>query len=480
MTKDEKLNQTPSLLEPESIGGDIASTGMDFQAYLLLCKIPYWLSYEGFTSCIWESIGDIEAKFFDPEYGEIIEVIEAKNHTITPTEFWGEIERFRRIDEGSPGTFRYFTLSCTGLSKELQPLVNGLRRLRDPYSFYSDSSEVIQKSYEQYKQRVLKLGKNEKMASFLFNKVSIEDKWGSLSEQSKGMFHDSFSDYQSEYNLRKSELENVYTSLHQLVRSKKNKPVTRVKLRQAINSMLDIKEIPTKPVNIYTANNKLLETKKELTFNWHVYFGGKERKYPGLTEWNNKMKEIDLTGKWIEENRSSRSIHLSGHRRISSSFALGSIFSAVSGFSILVEQRDGQVWASNDYPTNGTLPYEFSQKYENGCGNELVVTIGITRESIQDEVKQFLNNEETGNQLPKLHLYSKEPVISAAQANTATKNIKNMIKSRVSAISGTKIHLFYAGPGHLALFLGHRWNGLPPCQCYEWVNTGKYVPSCNF
>ncbi|GGN59624.1 CD-NTase-associated endodeoxyribonuclease Cap4 [Oceanobacillus indicireducens] len=477
MTKSEKLNQTPSLLEPESTGGDIASTGMDFQAYLLLCKIPYWLSYEGFTSCIWESIGDIEARFFDPENGEVREAIEAKNHSVAKTEFWSEIERFRQMDEGSPGTYRWFTLSCPGLSKELQPLVNGLRRLRDPYSFYSDSSGVIRNSYEQYKQRVIKLGQDEQMASFLFNKVSIEDKWGSLNEQSKGMFNDYFSDYQSEYNLRKSDLDNVYTSLHQLVRSQKNNPVTRKELRQAINSTLAIGDIPKKPAYIYTANNQLIETKKDITFDWHVYFGGKERKYPGPTEWDNKMKKIDLTRKWIEENRSSRNIYLSGHRRISSSFALGAIFSAVSGFIVSIVQREGQVWSTNDYPTNDTPDYNFLLKYVEGEGDELVVTIGVTRESIEDEVKVYLNEELDAN-LPQLHLYSKEPIVSAAQANKAANNIKSAIKSQLGINQSTKIHLFYAGPGHLALFIGHRWNALPPSQCYEWVNTGKYVPSC--
>lgn len=477
MTQSKKINQSPSLLESESIGGDISSTGLDFQAYLILCKIPYWLSFEGFTSCIWESIGDIEVKFFDPECGEVIEAIEAKNHYITPSEFWKEIERFRRMDEGSPDTYRWFTLSCTGLAKDLQPLVNGLRRIRDPYTFYDDDSGVIRNSYEQYKQKVVSLGKDEQMASFLFNKVSIEDKWGSLNQQPKGLFNDNFAIYQSGYDLRISEQDRVYTSLHNLVRSQKNRPVTRRQLRQAINSMLDSKDIPSKPVYIYTANNQLVETNKELIFNWDIYFGGKERKYPPLSEWTKKIRQIDVTRKWIEENRSSRNIHLSGHRRISSSFALGAVLSAVSGFVISVEQRDRQVWSTNDYPTIDTQPYNLSQKYENGNGKELVVTIGITRDSIEDEVATFLN-EEVGSKLPKLHLYSKEPIISAAQANIAASNIKSAIKSRLSTTCATKIHLFYAGPGHLALFLGHRWNGLPTIQCYEWVNTGEYISSC--
>lgn len=92
----------PSLLELESTGGDIAEGGFEFQRNIILNKIPFWLSYQGFTSLIWESIGDIEAKFFMPEKGSVIEAVEAKNHLVTPTKFWNEIDRFKRMDKGSP------------------------------------------------------------------------------------------------------------------------------------------------------------------------------------------------------------------------------------------------------------------------------------------------------------------------------------------------------------------------------------------
>jgi len=128
--KDNK-SRSPSLLESESRGGDTASSGFDFQSALLAVKIPSWLSYQGFTAFIQESISDIEAKFFVPGQGMIIEAIEAKNRRITPSLFWQEIERFQNMDQGSPGTYRWFTLSCIELSDELKPLVNSLRRIKE-------------------------------------------------------------------------------------------------------------------------------------------------------------------------------------------------------------------------------------------------------------------------------------------------------------------------------------------------------------
>ncbi|MEI7027542.1 hypothetical protein [Paenibacillus sp. y28] len=128
-------NRRPSLLEPQSQGGDTADSGFEFQNNMILCKLPFWLSFEGFDSIIREATADFEVKFFAPSDGIYREAVEAKNHRITPGEFWGEISRFMELDEGSPGTYSKFTLCCSEISDELKPLISGLRRVREPQSF---------------------------------------------------------------------------------------------------------------------------------------------------------------------------------------------------------------------------------------------------------------------------------------------------------------------------------------------------------
>src|SRR5690606_18878694 len=96
-------NSVPSLFERESRGGDNAERGFSFQEQVILAHIPMWLAYEGFSKIIREAMGDTEAQFFLPGYGTQTELIEAKNHSLTPSEFWDEIERFQGIDKGSPG-----------------------------------------------------------------------------------------------------------------------------------------------------------------------------------------------------------------------------------------------------------------------------------------------------------------------------------------------------------------------------------------
>jgi hypothetical protein len=149
----------PSLLEPESRGGDENEKGISFQAGVVLSYVARWLAMEGFTSMLREGLGDAEAKFYVPGRGYTKEFVEVKNHQVKPAEFWKEIDRFQQMDAGSPGEFQWFTLASAGVSSGLQPLRHGLRRLRDPYGFYQADSPIITNSYQQYVAIVKGLGR---------------------------------------------------------------------------------------------------------------------------------------------------------------------------------------------------------------------------------------------------------------------------------------------------------------------------------
>src|SRR4029079_18898171 len=109
-----------------------------------------------------------EAKFFVPGRGFRREGLEAKDYSLTPSVFWDEIETFRRHDRDSPNTYQWFTLVGTGLSAELRPLVNGLRRVRGAYGFYDAGSGVRENSYAEYQQRGEKLEQDAPTPQFLF------------------------------------------------------------------------------------------------------------------------------------------------------------------------------------------------------------------------------------------------------------------------------------------------------------------------
>lgn len=465
----------PSLLEPESTGGDIAEGGFEFQRNLILYKIPYWLSFEGFTSLIWESIGDFEAKFFIPGKGLVNEVLEAKNHQVTPTEFWKEIDRFKRMDKGSPSTYRWFTLSSTAVSPTLKPLINGLRRIRDPYPFYEESSGIFQNSYEQYMELVLGLNKDEETAEFLFKKVLIEDTWGSLNAQSEEMFMGSlYKNFPEFEDIPPKKTKNIFEALIKLLISRRNKTVSRKEIEDTISSAVDDASIFVKSTKLETkiVNDEL--SGKEIIFNWQLFFGGQERTYPSLDIWKSQLiKELNDTKEWIIKNRSNRNIRLMGNRRNSTTMAIGHTFSAVSGFNIEMEHR-GDLWNTNQFQTRDTPVYPIQFNFKDGKTQKLIVEVAIMKEKMAEEVLSFIKRIGESDH-PILEVSSAMPIVSSDQANAAVHKIKEEIKNISTKIGVEEIEFFYAGPSHFALFLGHRWNAMPITHCYEWIGTANYV-----
>ncbi|WP_066385767.1 CD-NTase-associated endodeoxyribonuclease Cap4 [Neobacillus mesonae] len=467
----------PSLLEPESTGGDIADGGFEFQRNIILNKIPYWLSFEGFTSLIWESIGDIEAKFFIPGIGLVNEAVEAKNHSVTPTEFWAEIERFKRIDKGSPGTYRWFTLSCTAVSPTINPLINGLKRIRNPYPFYDNSSGIFQNSYDAYKNIVLGMGKDEETAEFIFNKVLIENTWGSLNAQSEGMFSDSLSkNFPVFDDLPRKKTNIVYSSLIDLLVSRRNEPVARKEIEEKLSSVFDNPNDFLKFTLLETKIDNDELSGKEITFQWHSFFGGKDRVYPSTEKWQSQMiKELYETKDWIKRNRNNLNILLNGNRRNSTAMAIGHTFSAVAGFNITMEHR-GKLWETHQHPTLNTPDYPIKINLNAENSKKLIVVVAIMKENMKEEVLSFLKESgETNNSV--LEITSSIPIVSSDQANKAINQIKENVKNNSAKIGAEEIEFFYAGPSHFSLFLGHRWNAMPKTQCYEWIGTGKYIQS---
>ena len=80
MSTSDPASSPPSLLSPESRGGDINERGLDFQMAVLMAYLPRWLAMEGFTMLIREASGDFEAQFFSPSNSKAREFLEAKDH----------------------------------------------------------------------------------------------------------------------------------------------------------------------------------------------------------------------------------------------------------------------------------------------------------------------------------------------------------------------------------------------------------------
>ena len=469
----------PSLLSAESRGGDINEGGLDFQMAVLMTYLPRWLATEGFTMLIREASGDFEAQFFAPGRGYVREFLETKDHLVTPKEFWNEIEHFQRFDLEAKGEFHWFTLVSAGLSTELHPLINGLRRLRDPYAFYSSDSAILKKSYDDYVAMVEKLGRSADDAAFLFAKVKIESDWAPARESGRAHFRDALlNEILAFRDVPGRLIDEAYAALAVIVRTSRNKPIRRDELESSLRTFLP-QTVAQPAVRMHTAMDATYPTpSQELVFEWAKFFGGEARSFPPPAEWNDRLLlELHDTKQWVLEHRSTRRVLISGNRRLSASVALGAVFSAVAGFTIDVISRDEAIWSTDAHAQPETPNYSLACTDRRMNSNaDHVVSIGIPRE-IAEDVESAL--PALGLQAaPARHFSGNAPIVSAEQANALVAELKRKIADSVRETQATAVHLFIAGPAFLALLLGHRINATARVQCYEWVRAGAYVPTC--
>ena len=470
-------NMIPSLLHREATGGEIAERGLSFQEAVLMAHIPRWLAEEGFTALIRESYGDIEAMFFAPGMGYVKEFVEVKDHTVTSAEFRQEFQRFCQMAAASPNTIRWFTLVCPSLADGLKPLVNGLRHLRDPYPFYAPEVALQEASYADYEHIVLKMGDyTNEDARFLFQQVEIKAEYGHAAS-GEALFRQALLDHQPQYNdLSQTTVTAVFSALSRLLNGRLRVPVTRREIETVIKEAIpESARPPIMPTVVRTlpdANAKAAG----LRFAWDGFFGTDTRTYPPTSEWTSgvvtPLREARI---WINEHRLSRRIRLEGSRRLSAAYAIGAAFSAVTGCAIEMNHR-GQAWVTDAHPQADTPPYALQISCSAGVGDDLVVVFGILRD-IAAEVADCLPTYDLQN-APVLYLTGEAPVVSSEQANLLVAIAKQALSSTLAECGSRRIHLFYAGPSHVILFLGHRLNATAAVQCYEWVAPNTYVPTC--
>jgi hypothetical protein len=111
----------------------------------------------------------------------------------------------------------------------------------------------------------------------------------------------------------------------------------------------------------------------------------------------------------------------------------------------------------------------------------LVIAVGIST----DPTAEVLNYV-AGSAIPATAALTITPasgtddqsVANAGQAVALAEAIRNTARAALIAYSTRTVHLFLAGPGGLALLLGHRWNKVGPTVVYEHRGAGRgYVPA---
>lgn len=470
------IDKRPTLLDAEARGGDIAEGGFSFQEAVIMASIPSWLAQDGFTMAIREAMADTEIAYFLPGRGLVRDAIEAKDYSLTPVPFWEEIGRFQQLDQGSAGTFQWFTLASTGVSDGLSPLINGLRRVRDPYEFYGPASGVAEASFAEYVAKVEALGRTREDAHFLFERTLIANDWTPGGANAEAIFRQRLEEHFPEFaGYPASASKTAFQNLLALMKARKAKPIHRHEIEAILAAVRPADQAaPVRMLRVHTAKDGAARPAGAVKFDWSEFFGGETRSYPPVAAWERVTRELAATARWIQETGRPRFIRLSGDRRLSVAVALGAHFSAVAGFSVEMEHR-GELWGTHRHATAATKRPTVAESFTPGAGTGLVVSIGVIR-PVSADVDGYVQTGELAGS-PSLHLHISEAVSSTEEANALAAQLKELVAAKAAALGATSLHMFYGGPSHLALFLGHRWNTARPTQLYEWCRPGVYCPT---
>ena len=163
-----------------------------------------------------------------------------------------------------------------------------------------------------------------------------------------------------------------------------------------------------------------------------------------------------------------------GAMRQATFFRVGTVLPAVRQHTLRY-LRGPQVW-STDAP-RASISEPRVQRTPLGQGEDLAVAVGVAVDPTAD-VTAYLR--ETG--LPAGHLLIITPadgaddqaIASAGQAVAYAQQIRRLVREELGQHPHIqRIHLFLAGPGGLALLLGHRWNRTRQSVVYEHLGVGR-------
>lgn len=179
------------------------------------------------------------------------------------------------------------------------------------------------------------------------------------------------------------------------------------------------------------------------------------------------------------ENEGWRSTVVRGAFRQATFFQVGAALPDTRGHELRYVQNQ-QLWstdspkASIDQPDLARTPI--------GAGSDLAVAVGVATNPTT-AVVAYLRSAGT----PVDGLLTVQPaagpddraVANAGQAVAYAQQIRDRVRQELDLHpAAERVHLFLAGPGGLALLLGHRWNRLRPTVVYEHLGPGRgYTPA---
>jgi hypothetical protein len=189
--------------------------------------------------------------------------------------------------------------------------------------------------------------------------------------------------------------------------------------------------------------------------------------------WSHMADDLAIAGQRLEA-AGLRSILVRGALRQATFFLVGASLPAVRGTTLSYLQNR-ELWSTDAQRI--AIPTLERKHVSVGAGPDLAVAVGVAIDPT-NAVVNFVRSEN----LPISNVITLAPaegahdqaIGNAGEAVAYAQSIRDAVRDELETHPNSRqVHLFLAGPGGLALLLGHRWNRTRPTIVYEHLGAGR-------
>ncbi len=475
-----------SLLHPKHRGGVDGAKGFFFQDAYIASRIPDWLADPRFVALLKEGVGDVEVAFEASSVRTRI-LYQVKDHHVPPADCVAIIKSFYEKDQAAPGTYHQFVLACRSFGQEAERLRQSLTGLVGASPMYDAHDRPLADTTRDLAEQLTRLQLNVPI-EFLTEKVRFDTELGDvqtsdqrLADQFVGAVQRCLPEWAGHAGLHRA-----YESLRNRIQEAIRVTLSRSEIEQRIQQTLD--QFPARArsegivVRLYHWEDPPFDPAQscDVLLDWAAYFDRKTRRVAPPKVWRDKLlPDLQEAQEQIRRSTDVRLIRLYPHACLSAGMAVGWAFSEVKGYTLMITQRT-ELWRSDVVPAARTLKVAGTSEGEL-ASRALYVTLSVIADVIP-KVDQFVARTHAAFRVRLSLVPDTGPgtILDGPTALAFAHQAKQQIRLAVDRFQIDTIHLFYAGPLGLAVFLGRLLNAMhAEVQCYEEELAGDYTPSCH-
>lgn len=463
----------PTLTDRTGMGGIIAIDGFEYQRWDAICRIPAWIKNRAFEGVTIEGLEDVEARFFSPHsaHGHVIERYQAKSGSLTPSQITEVFENFKLYEESFPGTSLLQTLVTPALPPTLSWIGSHAGRIKRAERFYQPFTEIMDLSEIAFQHKLEGAFPGD-LGSFVAKRANLFLRSFEGESAAASTFFEALGTAYPNVALDYRSATALFGDLNALLRHV-GQMIDRKSIEAILGKHLNFGDSFARAVPVRILSEASDNSSDYIDIDASAFSDGSNPNSDAAAWEADLQKPLLRTANWLRTNGHSR-LEASGRFRLSTAFLLGNAFRSSSGFDIEVPVRDG-IWKTDDHPEASGAYSEWEVlRPEELLDDRLVASVGILRDP-KPHVLQHMNVSNSRN---VLSLRLPNAITSGVEAQAAVQFVKQSISSSCSNLKASEIYLFFAGPAAFAVALGHRWNGMPRTQLFEFVSASSaYVPT---